>query len=91
MNLGFDPIFPDDMTNVDPAIIASLAPNSGENHDFFSGSGSSYVIGKVEATRDEDWSFDTDFAPGSDHATPYFSSEEEVAISPDLRAADEEA
>jgi ribonucleoside-diphosphate reductase beta chain len=58
MNLGFDPIFPDDMTNVDPAIIASLAPNSGENHDFFSGSGSSYVIGKVEATRDDDWDFD---------------------------------
>jgi ribonucleoside-diphosphate reductase beta chain len=58
MNLGFDPIFPDDMTNVDPAIIASLAPNSGENHDFFSGSGSSYVIGKVEATKDSDWDFE---------------------------------
>ncbi|MEY3384774.1 MAG: hypothetical protein RLZ38_275, partial [Actinomycetota bacterium] len=28
-----------------------------ENHDFFSGSGSSYVIGKHEATKDEDWEF----------------------------------
>ena len=27
------------------------------NHDFFSGSGSSYVIGKAEATEDEDWDF----------------------------------
>lgn len=28
-----------------------------ENHDFFSGSGSSYVIGKAEATKDADWDF----------------------------------
>lgn len=28
-----------------------------ENHDFFSGSGSSYVIGKAEATEDDDWDF----------------------------------
>ena len=27
------------------------------NHDFFSGSGSSYVIGKAEATEDDDWDF----------------------------------
>ena len=27
------------------------------NHDFFSGSGSSYVIGKAVATEDEDWDF----------------------------------
>ena len=28
-----------------------------ENHDFFSGSGSSYVIGKAVNTEDEDWDF----------------------------------
>ncbi len=32
-------------------------PGHCENHDFFSGSGSSYVIGKAEATEDEDWDF----------------------------------
>jgi ribonucleoside-diphosphate reductase beta chain len=26
-----------------------------KNHDFFSGSGSYYVIGKVVVTEDEDW------------------------------------
>ena len=30
---------------------------SSENHDFFSGSGSSYVIGKAVSTEDEDWDF----------------------------------
>jgi ribonucleoside-diphosphate reductase beta chain len=28
-----------------------------ENHDFFSGSGSSYVIGKAVVTEDEGWDF----------------------------------
>ncbi|EKF25190.1 hypothetical protein C731_0784 [Mycolicibacterium hassiacum DSM 44199] len=28
-----------------------------EIHDFFSGSGSSYVIGRAEVTEDEDWDF----------------------------------
>ncbi|MFL2001998.1 hypothetical protein ABTU82_14930 [Microbacterium sp. A1-JK] len=32
-------------------------PGRAENHDFFSGSGSSYVIGKAEATEDDDWDF----------------------------------
>ena len=57
MNLGFDALFPKETTNVNPAILSALSPNSDENHDFFSGSGSSYVIGKHEATEDEDWDF----------------------------------
>ena len=57
MNLGFDPLFPKEETNVNPAILSSLSPNSDENHDFFSGSGSSYVMGKTEATTDDDWDF----------------------------------
>jgi len=57
MNLGFDALFPKKTCNVNPAILSALSPNSDENHDFFSGSGSSYVIGKHEATEDEDWDF----------------------------------
>ena len=57
MNLGFDALFPKDQCDVNPAILSALSPNSDENHDFFSGSGSSYVIGKHEATEDEDWDF----------------------------------
>ncbi len=56
-NLGFDAVFPSNMTDVSPAILAALSPGSDENHDFFSGSGSSYVIGKAVTTEDEDWDF----------------------------------
>ncbi len=57
MNLGFEALFPKEETNVNPAILSALSPNSDENHDFFSGSGSSYVMGKHEATEDSDWDF----------------------------------
>lgn len=57
MNLGFDALFPKETTDVNPAILSALSPNADENHDFFSGSGSSYVIGKHESTEDEDWDF----------------------------------
>ena len=57
MNLGFEPLFPSSVTDVNPAILSALSPNADENHDFFSGSGSSYVIGKAVATEDEDWDF----------------------------------
>ncbi|MCH2067710.1 MAG: class 1b ribonucleoside-diphosphate reductase subunit beta [Shimia sp.] len=55
-NLGFEALFPPEVSEVNPAILAALSPDS-ENHDFFSGSGSSYVIGKAVATEDEDWDF----------------------------------
>ncbi|MBT0770605.1 class 1b ribonucleoside-diphosphate reductase subunit beta [Kineosporia sp. J2-2] len=57
MNLGYEALFPKDETDVDPAVLAALSPNADENHDFFSGSGSSYVIGKAVDTQDEDWDF----------------------------------
>ncbi|WP_214466501.1 class 1b ribonucleoside-diphosphate reductase subunit beta [Microbacterium flavescens] len=57
MNLGYEAMFPASVTDVNPAILSALSPNADENHDFFSGSGSSYVIGKAEATEDEDWDF----------------------------------
>src|SRR5690554_7556569 len=57
MNLGYEALFPRDETDVNPAILSALSPNADENHDFFSGSGSSYVIGKAESTEDDDWDF----------------------------------
>ncbi|ALE92260.1 ribonucleotide-diphosphate reductase subunit beta [Arthrobacter alpinus] len=57
MNLGYEAMFPAAVTDVSPAILSALSPNSDENHDFFSGSGSSYVIGKAVNTEDEDWDF----------------------------------
>ncbi|MDD7465731.1 MAG: class 1b ribonucleoside-diphosphate reductase subunit beta [Actinomycetaceae bacterium] len=57
MNLGYEPLFGPDQTDVNPAIMAALSPNADENHDFFSGSGSSYVIGEVVDTTDDDWDF----------------------------------
>jgi ribonucleoside-diphosphate reductase beta chain len=56
-NLGYTPMFPTSQTAVSASSLNSLSPNSGENHDFFSGSGSSYVIGKAEETDDSDWDF----------------------------------
>ena len=56
-NLGFEALFPEELCKVNPAIMAALSPNADENHDFFSGSGSSYVIGKAVATEDDDWDF----------------------------------
>jgi ribonucleoside-diphosphate reductase beta chain len=57
MNLGYEAIFPKDVCDVNPAILSALSPNGDENHDFFSGSGSSYVIGKAVVTEDDDWDF----------------------------------
>ncbi|EYT50997.1 class 1b ribonucleoside-diphosphate reductase subunit beta [Brachybacterium muris] len=57
MNLGYEGLFPSETTEVNPAILASLSPNADENHDFFSGSGSSYVMGKAVETEDDDWDF----------------------------------
>jgi ribonucleoside-diphosphate reductase beta chain len=57
MNLGYDALFPKEVTDVSPAILSALSPNADENHDFFSGSGSSYVVGKHESTTDDDWDF----------------------------------
>ncbi|KMW72934.1 ribonucleotide-diphosphate reductase subunit beta [Photorhabdus luminescens subsp. luminescens] len=57
MNLGYEILFPSEITDVSPAILSALSPNANENHDFFSGAGSSYVIGKAINTEDEDWNF----------------------------------
>ena len=56
-NLGYEAMFPESVTNVSPGILSALSPDGTENHDFFSGSGSSYVIGKAVNTEDSDWAF----------------------------------
>ncbi|WP_408014501.1 class 1b ribonucleoside-diphosphate reductase subunit beta [Rhodococcus spongiicola] len=56
-NLGYEPLFAPAECEVDPAILASLDPGAQESHDFFSGSGSAYVIGHQEPTEDADWDF----------------------------------
>ena len=57
MNLGYPPLYEEQAQKVEPDIIAALTPESSETHDFFSGSGSSYVIGRAVETEEEDWDF----------------------------------
>lgn len=57
MNLGYEGLFPVDDCQFNPGVRTSLDPSSNENHDFFSGSGSSYVIGTSEETVDGDWAW----------------------------------
>lgn len=56
-NLGFESLFTSDLTDFSSAVRSALTLNS-ETHDFFSGSGSSYTMGKTEELSDEDWDFD---------------------------------
>ncbi len=73
-NLGYEGLFPKEATQVNPAILSALSPNADENNDFFSGSGSSYVMGKAEATEDDDWDFGDDpgdEGPDNPHQWPY--------------------
>ena len=56
-NLGYESLFSAKDTQFSPAVMTSLDPSGNENHDFFSGSGSSYSIGVAEETTDDDWGF----------------------------------
>lgn len=56
MNLGFEALFQAEDCQFSPGVKGGLSLDS-ENFDFFSGAGSSYIIGKVEATADDDWEF----------------------------------
>jgi ribonucleoside-diphosphate reductase beta chain len=57
MNLGYPARFKASEIAVSAEILAALSPAADENHDFFSGSGSSYVMGHSESTDDDDWEF----------------------------------
>lgn len=56
-NLGFEGIYSPEESQVVSSIMSALNPGADENHDFFSGNGSSYIMGEVESTTDEDWDF----------------------------------
>jgi ribonucleoside-diphosphate reductase beta chain len=54
--LGFEALWPPSQTEVTPTIMSALSLG-GENHDFFSGAGSTYISGTEEETTDDDWDF----------------------------------
>lgn len=54
-NLGYEGMFSPNESTPEAAILTAMAPDANETHDFFSGQGSSYVIGTVEETDDDDW------------------------------------
>ncbi|WP_404924627.1 class 1b ribonucleoside-diphosphate reductase subunit beta [Mesomycoplasma hyopneumoniae] len=56
-NLGYDSPFSKEETKIEPEIFSQLSARADENHDFFSGNGSSYVMALAEETEDEDWEF----------------------------------
>ena len=56
-NLGYEGIFQPEECKFNAGVMTALDPSANETHDFFSGSGSSYVIGKMEETEDDDWSW----------------------------------
>jgi ribonucleoside-diphosphate reductase beta chain len=56
-NLGFDPIFPTDQTQVSPEVLSGIVASGTKNHDFFSGVGSSYKVLRAEELQEDDWSF----------------------------------
>ena len=56
-NLGYDSPFTEEETRIKPEVFAQLSARADENHDFFSGNGSSYIMGVTEETEDEDWEF----------------------------------
>ncbi len=56
-NMGWDPIFPDTLRDIDPVLASSMSQQ--ENGDFFSGA-TTYALGKPEEVTDadfEDWNF----------------------------------
>lgn len=54
MNLGFDPLFPDTASDVNPIVMNGIS-TSTSNHDFFSQVGNGYLLGEVEAMTDKDY------------------------------------
>ncbi|UBI10005.1 class 1b ribonucleoside-diphosphate reductase subunit beta [Corynebacterium coyleae] len=56
-NLGLEPMFAPEHTEIPAYILSALDISGSESHDFFSGSGASYVVGKKEATDDGDWAW----------------------------------
>lgn len=56
MALGYPGLYPADDTHFDAAIMSYMDPTSNQNHDFFSGAGSSYQMVDADMS-DDDWEF----------------------------------
>ncbi|TWS95506.1 MULTISPECIES: class 1b ribonucleoside-diphosphate reductase subunit beta [unclassified Streptococcus] len=54
MNLGQEPLFPDTANDVNPIVMNGISTGTS-NHDFFSQVGNGYLLGTVEAMKDEDY------------------------------------
>ena len=54
MNLGFEPLFEETVTDVNPVVMNGIS-TSTSNHDFFSQVGNGYLLGSVEAMGDDDY------------------------------------
>lgn len=54
MNLGMDPIFADTANDVNPIVMNGISTGTS-NHDFFSQVGNGYLLGTVEAMKDDDY------------------------------------
>ena len=54
MNLGFEPLFEETATDVNPVVMNGIS-TSTSNHDFFSQVGNGYLLGSVEAMSDDDY------------------------------------
>lgn len=54
MNLGFNPLFPDTANDVNPIVMNGISTGTS-NHDFFSQVGNGYLLGSVEAMKNDDY------------------------------------
>ncbi|WEG73552.1 class 1b ribonucleoside-diphosphate reductase subunit beta [Vagococcus intermedius] len=54
MNLGVNALFPDTANDVNPIVMNGLSTGTS-NHDFFSQVGNGYLLGSVEAMKDDDY------------------------------------
>ncbi|MDO1605796.1 class 1b ribonucleoside-diphosphate reductase subunit beta [Lactobacillus sp. YT155] len=54
MNLGQNPLFPDTAEDVNPIVMNGISTGTN-NHDFFSQVGNGYLLGNVEAMKNDDY------------------------------------
>ncbi|MFV0395762.1 MAG: class 1b ribonucleoside-diphosphate reductase subunit beta [Coprobacillaceae bacterium] len=59
MNLGMEPMFPETANDVNPIVMNGISTGTS-NHDFFSQVGNGYLLGHVEAMKDEDYLYGID-------------------------------
>ena len=59
MNLGMDSLFADTANDVNPIVMNGISTGTS-NHDFFSQVGNGYLLGTVEAMKDDDYLYGLD-------------------------------